>query len=80
MKSRRSLRRRLVQAGRELRDQARRAAAGGIHLNVAGRHNVVVAASVGDPGGTQAASSFQTVRIRQGDGERIVTERGVSSS
>jgi hypothetical protein len=66
-----SLRRTLAQAGRDLRDQLRHAATEDGHVNVAGRHNVVVAGSVGADDEVHAASSSQRVRIRQSGDEQV---------
>lgn len=78
-----ALRHTIKQEGRDLGGQLRRAAADRGHGNVASRHNVVVAGSVGGDGESHAASSSQRVRIRQ-DGdeqvEEVVTLRENASS
>jgi hypothetical protein len=52
--------------------QAKRAAEdGAVHVNHAGRHNIVVTGNVGEPGSTHHASATQTTRIRQDKGGTV---------
>jgi hypothetical protein len=54
---------------RRLRTLARsRTGYGDRNINVAGRSNVVVSSNLGHPGASHAASSSQSVRIRQRSG------------
>jgi hypothetical protein len=61
----------LNQAARDIRDQLQGVAKDGGHVNVGGRHNVVVTGSVGSDSESHAASSSQTVRIRQEGGKTV---------
>jgi hypothetical protein len=64
------LKRSIKQAVEQVRAAAEQSDSGDVaHVNVAGRKNVVVSGSIGEPGGTHGASSKQRVRIRQRNGE-----------
>lgn len=57
-------------------DQLKAAAENGetANVNVAGRRNIHIARNIGGEGGQHSASSSQTTRIVQRDGETLVDE------
>jgi hypothetical protein len=73
-----------LQAGMERVADAVRAAADDstseVKINRAGRHNIVIAGTTGEPGAHKGVASRQTTRIRQRNGETVEETTTTSTS